>query len=217
MLGTPKTVYFIRHGETAANAALRHERGDEPLLPRGREEARCVGEVLRDKRIKIVFSSGQPRARETAEIICATIGLSFKQQLVVLEELHRPSFLRGAPYFFSRASLAYLFGFFTGVGFGDERRAGAETLGAFKMRIHAALEALAARPEPAIAVVSHRGFMAGLTALLRYGGDAPLWRFTISLLGLFAVDNGEITTATFDGTRWRLVRLNEDKHLFKQK
>lgn len=210
-----KTVYFIRHGETRSNHFLRHERDDnEPLNEKGREEARRAGEALRAANVETVLSSDSTRTRETARIIRDVLGLSCeREELTYLQELRRPTFVRGRSLFFSCVSLGYFLGFLTGVAFDDDRRAGAETLSAFKKRLEGMLALLALREESRIAVVTHRGVMAGVTPLLRRGGSAPLWRFVFSLFGAFAVDNAEITVAEFDGTCWRLIALNTNKHL----
>ncbi len=210
-----KTIYFIRHGETRSNHSLRHERDkNEPLRAEGREEARRAGEVLRAANVEMVLSSDSVRARESARIIRDVLGLSCeREELTCLEELRRPTFVRGRSLFFSRVSLGYFFGFLTGIAFDDDRRAGAETLREFKKRLEEMLTLLAARKEERIAVVTHRGVMAGITSLLRLGGGAPLWRFIFSLLGALAVDNAEITSACFDGSRWHLLTLNTHEHL----
>lgn len=206
-----KTVYFVRHGETRSNKTLRHERVPAEHLDRkGREEAHRAGDALALCGIKKVYTSSAMRARETAEIIGAVCGATLFEEMPSLEELHRPLSLHGAPLF-SFASLWYGFGFIFGRA--SVQDAGGETLYAFKTRLENVLTDLAARPEAHSVVVTHRGVMSGLTPLLRRGGRAPLWRFALAFLGVFGVDNAEITIATYDGMRWHLVALNENEHL----
>jgi uncharacterized phosphatase len=70
-----KTVYFVRHGESEANAAgIAAGSGlDVALTQDGRAQARKVGEDLKNKRVELIVSSPMKRAYETASIIANTI------------------------------------------------------------------------------------------------------------------------------------------------
>jgi broad specificity phosphatase PhoE len=72
-------VYFVRHGESASNAApggmaLPLEEGDR-LTERGFEQARAVAERLDNAGAARVLASPLRRARETAEVIAARLDL----------------------------------------------------------------------------------------------------------------------------------------------
>jgi broad specificity phosphatase PhoE len=80
-------VYFVRHGESASNAApgamaLPGNRGDR-LTDRGFEQARAVAERLGDAQATRILASPLRRARETAEVIAERLDLP----IVELEEL----------------------------------------------------------------------------------------------------------------------------------
>jgi broad specificity phosphatase PhoE len=69
------TLLLVRHGETDWNREGRWQGGsDTPLNDAGREQARAVAEQL-DGDIDAVYSSDLARARETAEIMAAKLGL----------------------------------------------------------------------------------------------------------------------------------------------
>jgi len=74
-------VYFARHGETVYNVENRYQgnRNDSPLTPRGREQAREVGLILRDfvdlKNPPRFVSSPLQRACTTLEIVLETLEL----------------------------------------------------------------------------------------------------------------------------------------------
>lgn len=73
-------VYFIRHGETDWNAERRYQgQTDIPLNERGRAQSRRNGEALRSFLPAIssadYVASPLGRARETMEILRATLGL----------------------------------------------------------------------------------------------------------------------------------------------
>jgi broad specificity phosphatase PhoE len=72
-------VWFVRHGESASNAApggmaLPLDRGDR-LTDRGFEQARRAAERLADTRATRILSSPLRRARETAEVIAERLDL----------------------------------------------------------------------------------------------------------------------------------------------
>jgi probable phosphoglycerate mutase len=59
----------LRHGETEWSAQGRHTgTTDIPLTPRGEQQARDVGALLRDRKPVLVLSSPLKRARETARL-----------------------------------------------------------------------------------------------------------------------------------------------------
>ncbi|HEY4016762.1 MAG TPA: histidine phosphatase family protein [Polyangiaceae bacterium] len=73
---TPRVLYALRHGETHWNAEVRWQgHTDIPLNEIGRTQAREVAERLRALHPSGVASSDLSRARETAEIIAAALGL----------------------------------------------------------------------------------------------------------------------------------------------
>ncbi len=66
----PVTLYFVRHGESEANAARRFAgRTDSPLTERGREQAKAVAEALAKVHFDRLVSSPLSRCRDTALVI----------------------------------------------------------------------------------------------------------------------------------------------------
>jgi broad specificity phosphatase PhoE len=74
--GNDGTLWLVRHGETAWNAAgLVQGHADEPELTiRGRQQAERVAECLRDRPIRAIYASDLRRTRQSAEILEATLG-----------------------------------------------------------------------------------------------------------------------------------------------
>jgi broad specificity phosphatase PhoE len=63
----PVTFYFVRHGESEANAAHRFAgRTDSPLTPRGREQAEAVADALAKVTFDRIVSSPLSRCFDTA-------------------------------------------------------------------------------------------------------------------------------------------------------
>jgi broad specificity phosphatase PhoE len=69
-------IWLARHGETDANAEGRVQGSiDEPLNERGREQARELAREVAPLGLKALYTSQLRRARETAEIVGAELGL----------------------------------------------------------------------------------------------------------------------------------------------
>jgi broad specificity phosphatase PhoE len=67
---------LVRHGETDWNAERRFQgHADVPLNPRGRDQAARLAEELTSSEVDAVYSSDLSRARETAEIVGARLGV----------------------------------------------------------------------------------------------------------------------------------------------
>jgi broad specificity phosphatase PhoE len=72
------TLLLVRHGETDWNRVGRWQGGsDTQLNDLGREQARALADQL-DGDIDVVYSSDLARARETAEIVAAKLGLEVR-------------------------------------------------------------------------------------------------------------------------------------------
>jgi broad specificity phosphatase PhoE len=71
------TLLLVRHGETDWNRDARWQgHSDTPLNDAGREQARRLAAELGD--VDVVYSSDLARARETAEILAAPLGLEVR-------------------------------------------------------------------------------------------------------------------------------------------
>jgi broad specificity phosphatase PhoE len=91
------TILFIRHGETALNAARVMQPADTPLSARGLAQADAVGARLAPLRPVAVLSSDMPRALQTAQAIVAAAGGLPLQTSTLLHERNFGD-LRGRPH-----------------------------------------------------------------------------------------------------------------------
>ncbi|MFT4108437.1 SixA phosphatase family protein [Propionicimonas sp.] len=80
--GEPKAhrLYLLRHAE-AANTGTDWRDVSRELTPRGRDQARQVGEVLACQRIELVLCSTAARARQTAELLHLNAPIRFLDRL----------------------------------------------------------------------------------------------------------------------------------------
>ena len=70
------TLYFLRHGQSQANAGGVYAGPDSPLTELGREQAKAAGHKIAGLGISAVISSDLRRAAETAHIAAVTAGLN---------------------------------------------------------------------------------------------------------------------------------------------
>ncbi len=76
-LSAPTTLYFVRHGESEANAAhIFAGQTDSPLTQRGREQAKVVAKALQPVHFDRIVASTLSRTRDTAAEIAIGRGLT---------------------------------------------------------------------------------------------------------------------------------------------
>ena len=77
---------LVRHGQTESNIKKYLQgQSNGPLIEIGREQARVIGAVLKDKEIDMVISSPLIRARDTANEIAKVHGLSVIENPILRE------------------------------------------------------------------------------------------------------------------------------------
>ena len=155
-----KTIYFVRHGESEANARglLAGSNSDSPLTKKGQEQARQTGRILKDKPVDLVVASPLSRAYETAKIIAEEIGFTahiHTNNLLLERDFGTAS---GQP----RAK---------GYELLDSGKAeGVEPLAELHGRVLAAFKWLESLPAEHIVVASHAGFGRMVSVVVR--GDS---------------------------------------------
>jgi probable phosphoglycerate mutase len=90
------TILWLRHGETALNAARVLQPEATPLSARGRLQALAAARRLAALQPAALLSSDLPRARETAEAVAAATGLSLRLEPLLRERSFGD--LRGRAY-----------------------------------------------------------------------------------------------------------------------
>lgn len=173
-------IWFIRHGESLWNAEGRWQgQADPPLSERGRQQAGAVAEALAGAAVALLVASDLSRARQSAEIIGARIGVQphFDRALRELDvgrwSGHSPAEVaRRWPEELARFRAGDL----------EMTAGGAESRRALRARVGPALEAFAARATGPLVVVSHLGVLRAFRhdavlepgAILRLGSLAEL-------------------------------------------
>ena len=148
-------ILLARHGESRDNVPPQRFSGwlDAPLTDRGREQARALAAVAAQAGVAGVWSSRLLRARETAEIVAASLGL----EVVVderLAESHRGDWEGRLVADLERSEPEAWAAWRRGGA--EFRFPGGESLAEHQTRALAALDAVRAGPMPAL-VVCHGG------------------------------------------------------------
>jgi probable phosphoglycerate mutase len=80
-------LYFARHGESEANVKGIFANAGEGygLTDRGKLQVAALAEELRGEQIDAVYASPLSRAQQTAEIVCASLGLTFQTRAALTE------------------------------------------------------------------------------------------------------------------------------------
>lgn len=182
-----KKFYFLRHGETGFNRSWRHQFRETPLSEKGHMQARCIAEVLKEKKIDVIISSSLERARQTAQAVHEATGVSVEESELLIE-LRRPTKLLGVSWF-SPVSLFIMGALYFKASEKDYHHSDEENLEEFHARAKRALQYLTKRKEENILVVTHRGFMANLFSRMKHDGLDTLAQYRRALWKNLTIGN----------------------------
>lgn len=207
-----KTIYIVRHGETHFNRSLRHQHPSVDLTPKGWEQAKQVGEYAKSLDLDVILTSDLVRARQTADVISGITGVKqeFSEEF---RELQRPSNVWGKGYFHPHAVYAMLL-ILLHSGNPNWRYSDEESVSMFETRIRSAMNLLEGRQEETIMLVTHRGFIAGMLAVIK-DNKLSTFHFARALTRALSVDNCSVTTVTYDEQKkeWQVVEVNNTSML----
>lgn len=209
-----KTVYLIRHGETAYNRSWKHQYPAVPLSTRGHHQAEVVAKAVAMLPVDALVASDVARARQTAEAISGAI----KKEIVfesLFRELSRPSNLAGK-HFLGPLSLYVFSQLYLRSSNLSWRYQDEENFAEFRDRTHKALEYLEQYDAEHMVVVSHRIFIGGLLATLGCRFACSMSKFVQETLRLGNIPNASITELSYDSEReypWQIVRIADVRHL----
>jgi broad specificity phosphatase PhoE len=215
---TAKHVYFLRHGESVANATKIRQGPEAPLTDRGKAQAALLGQRLADLPLDRIIASNFARAHETAKIATAYTGHTQIDLSPLVVERRNPSFMMGGtlddPEHLRVWELIA-----ANYGNPDWRHSDEENFEDLRQRAIQALSYLAALPEQHVAVFSHGMFMKVVLAhvlLGKYLGGRIFWDQFVPAKN---VENTGIMhlefTENFHKTAmyWKLISWNDHAHL----
>lgn len=82
-----KIFYIFRHGQTDLNlrGIWQGQKQNPPLNDNGILEAKSLSNILKDKKIEIIYTSDLIRAQQTAEIVAKPLGIKILKDIVFRE------------------------------------------------------------------------------------------------------------------------------------
>lgn len=203
-----KTVYFVRHGQSNANASLfRQQVRESSLTPKGIAQAKEVALHMRKLPIEAVVSSTFNRAKATAEELGRETGLQVEHSELFIERRRPGVQLRKRkphPHWLWVQLQLALFARYSRYRHSDE-----ETPEELLARAHAALAYLAARPESNIVVFTHGIFMRSMYAAMTFG-EGVTGRMYLRATRAMRMRNTALMVATHDGEKWEVQAWNAD-------
>ena len=201
----PRRLLLARHGETEWNARrVWQGHRDVPLTAVGREQAAALATRLAAERIDAVWTSDLARARETAEIVGARLGL-VPRVTPLLREIDVGAWEGLDPAAIAAREPAVVAALDRGE---DPPRGGTgETVAAFRARVVAAFDrACAATVGGTLLVVAHGGVNKVVVAHLLGVRPTHVGR-------LASGGNASLTEVVFGRHGPQLVRLNDAGHV----
>ena len=191
------TLYFVRHGESEANAAHRFSgRSDSPLTVRGHEQALAVAEALRDIRVDRIIATPLSRSLDTALVIARErrMPVYVERELIEIDVGERTGAtfdeVRGLPDWKDDGFVAW---------------PGGETLEQVLERALRAVRRIAREtPEGTVLVIGHGGVTRILVS--HFLGILPR-------LDRSPATNTNVTVIVTDGDTGRVERLFESAHV----
>jgi len=210
-----KTVYFVRHGESADNVAPVFQSPDSPLNEKGRGQAERIAERASKLPFDALIASPFRRAGETAQAVAAATGKSVEYSELFVERV-KPTSINGKPYTDEHANTLWRSWeeslFTSGMRVED-----GENFDDLVARADKALDFLLNRPEQSLLVVTHGYFLRTIVSRVLLGdllsGEASR-RFQMKV----ATQNTGITVLRYNAAfeedpAWRLWIFNDHAHL----
>ena len=214
------TLYFTRHGESVANAADR-EAAERPkewdrLSERGWEQARGLGERLREVEPELIVASNMRRAQETAAGIAEVLDLPIETDPDLHEVRQSDAFYASSPDFGNTGTLYWM-----PDAPPDFAEPGAESFEQIVARVKGVQERLATRAaEQRVVAVSHFGFLHFFLGRILFGEEfaprhlRPLYQAAHDNTGITVFSHRErwiMDGLDFGG--WVLETWNDRAHL----
>lgn len=215
---TEKIIYFVRHGQSEANAAPLFQGTDSPLSEEGIRQAGIIADRAASLSFETLIASPLERAKQTAEVISRKTG-----KPIILSDLFverkKPSALNGKPFADEQAGILWReWGksmHTPGIRFAD-----AENYDDIITRTDQALAYLYERDEQSMVVVTHGYFLRAITARVALGESLTPAGFKNFHQSIDAMANTGLTVMLYEGAfeqepRWLLRIYNDHTHLAK--
>jgi broad specificity phosphatase PhoE len=212
-------VYFTRHGESVNNVADRNlqvtpSNGDS-LSERGWEQARGLGERLRDEGIEKIIASPYGRAQETAQAIGEVLGIPHETDEDLHEVRQSDAYRAASPNYKGTGHVSWMID-----APPDHAEPGAESFNGIVERVKRVQGRLEARDGERLLCVSHWGFLHFFAGVSLFRDDfAPhhlpaLYRMSHINTGISLFERRrDYRIEGIDFSGWALLTWNDQAHL----
>jgi broad specificity phosphatase PhoE len=188
-------VYFVRHGETAGNRAMRLQSDKSDLTERGEAQALATAKILKAVNPTHLISSTMVRALETTRLIECEVDL-IPATSELFKEIGRPHRLEGRRLLGPISLMYYMLWYFGLVKKEDDT---SESYADVRSRIDAARDFLMAYPNDArVVVVSHSVFITFFLAHVCRQRPLYPWEALWHFIKIVKIKNGAIRKLTVD-------------------
>lgn len=203
-----KTLYLVRHGETAHNASgLTMGQMDIPLNERGLAQARQTADWLRRYPVARIVSSDLSRSMATAQPLADALGLTVEPERRLRELCF--GIFEGKSISGCEAEQPEIVAQWRSGSF-DFAPPGGETRRALMERTRALLDELLAAPEDHVALFTHGGT---LNALHTHFVEDEQSEPREHIHRVFRFHNASVSMAAHAGDQWRFLVVNSTFHL----
>jgi broad specificity phosphatase PhoE len=199
-------LFFVRHGESEANLLHVFSNRDLPhaLTPRGRTQVECLAASLVETPFVALYTSPVPRARESAAILGARLGLTYRDTPALAE--FDMGVLEGRSDAEGWRQYDLLMDAWLVQGNGQARIEGGESLDEVQARFTQLIDTLRAEPPGGpVLLVSHGGTLISVLPRLAANLDADFARQRS--LGHTEVIVVEMSVDALRCARWGDVQL----------
>lgn len=210
-----KTVYFVRHGQSADNASPVFQSPDSPLTDKGRAQAAQVAERVAHLSFETLISSPFQRAKETAVVITQVTDMQPVYSDLFVERM-KPMRINGKSHADEDASAVWR-AWEDSLYTPGMRVEDGENFDDLMARADAALDFLKDRPEESLLVVTHGYFLRTIVARVLFG-DLLTGESFKRFQKRASMENTGLTVLRYqhkseEDTLWRLWIYNDHAHL----
>ena len=159
-----KKIYFVRHGESEGNVGEYSQGSAVPLTEKGRKQARCVAERLKNIPIDLIITNTNDRARDTSKIINEILKKPLESNELFVER-RKPTDILNVR-FDDKESKEVQKNIWDNFHVPGWRHSNEENFDDLKKRAEEVFKFLEERPEQNILIVTHGFFLRVLLAYL---------------------------------------------------
>lgn len=204
-----KRIYFVRHGETRANAEGYLAGPDEPLSDTGQHQANAVAERTKSIDFELLFASDFLRAQQTAGAISEANDINIETNSVFGEVMESSEFFGKAENDEGLSKFRELRN--ENVGNLEWKEGDGEALPEVLRRVIKARDLIMNQPVDNVLVVSHALFIRFFAATVMLEAESATKEW-LSVASRLKLSNTGISTFTIDGDDWRLFMWNDRAH-----